>query len=87
MRKTSRVLAVGTSKETSYLELLWNKNLKDLDKDLIKAFQSHPFRNSTQIIGPSDDQKADTAHITRTEAGRMALGRVLFELIKDVAEG
>lgn len=88
MRRTWRVLAVGTSeKNISYLELLWNKNLEDLDKDLIKAFQSHPFKNGSQIIGPSDDQKADTAHITRREVKRMALGSAVLELIKDVSEG
>lgn len=55
--------------------------------DLIKAFQSHPFKNVTQIIGPSDDQKVDAAHITKTEVKQTALGPVLLKLIKDVSEG
>lgn len=45
MRRIWRILSVGTSRDNiSYLELLWNKNVKNLDKDLIKAFQSHPLK-------------------------------------------
>lgn len=51
------------------------------------AFQSHPFKNVTQITGPSDDQKVDGAHITKREVKQTALGPVLLRLIKDISEG